>query len=156
MKSGFFRKNECDDRSDERKKTISIADYPRSSTLSPTHHGWFTKIKMLQAVRVSCPRKFIINNHIFSSYRSLYKAPFFFPLSLSLFSPRFCVYGSHIIFIIASIHLSFVNFCLSKNNNSVSTPSSRSHRRIRKTRFNILHLRPRFLFAEKESQNQRK
>lgn len=78
------------------KKKLSVADY---SHLSNYHRdtSWVVhKSKMLQAVRISCPRKFIINNHIFSSYRSLYKAPFIF-----LSSFRFCVYGSasHILFI---------------------------------------------------------
>ena len=101
-----FRKNECDDRSDERKTIKSLITLIRARITDTT---WVVhKIKMLQAVRVSCPRKFIINNHIFSSYRSLYKAPFVF-----LFSSLLCVWLSYY-FIIASIHLSFVNFCLTK------------------------------------------
>lgn len=61
---------------------------------SPTQHLLVREIKMLKAVLISCPRKFIINNHTLSFllllvYRLLFKAPFFF------FSfPRFCMYGS--------------------------------------------------------------
>lgn len=61
-------------------KTKENRPYPRSSTyasplrvetdreITDTYrHRWFAKLKCFKAVRVSCPRKFIINNHISSS-----------------------------------------------------------------------------------------
>lgn len=123
-----------------------------------TDTSWVVhKSKMLQAVRISCPRKFIINNHIFSSYRSLYKAPFIF-----LSSFRFCVYGSHILFIKSlrffdstlSIFLSLT--FASQKNNSASTPSSQSHKRIPKTCCNTLYFRLCFLFVKKKIQKSTK
>ena len=132
------------------RRTFSRVELARENT--DTHIvGGSRKLKCFKAVRVSCPRKFIINNHIFSFFFSFYIVHYT-RLRVRFSHSLLCVYGSCIALFLHSF--TFPSF----KNNSASNPRvsliTLSYRRTHpQPPISVIPIIVLFLYPRKKSLN---